>query len=76
MYGFLLDLRRAARRLLHSPTYASLSIAALALGLGLGTATFSLVDGILLQPLPYASPSRLVLLKATVPPRSMVSKGP
>jgi predicted permease len=68
MYGFLLDLRRAAHRLLYSPTYASIAIVMLALGLGLGTATFSLVDRILLQPLPYASPSRLVLLKATVPP--------
>ena len=70
MYEFLLDVRRAARRLLHSPTYASIATLTLALGLGLGAATFSLVDGILLQPLPYASPSRLVLLKATVPPEN------
>lgn len=70
MYGFLLDVRRAARRLLHSPSYASIATLTLALGLGLGAATFSLVDGILLQPLPYASASRLVLLKATVPPEN------
>jgi hypothetical protein len=40
----------------------------LTLGLGLGTAAFSLIDGVLLRPLPYPSADRLLLLKATVPP--------
>jgi hypothetical protein len=50
MSGFALDLRHAARGLLHSPGYALVAIVTLALGLGLGAAAFSLVDGVLVRP--------------------------
>ena len=68
MSGFALDLRHALRSLFSAPGFAAIAILTLALGLGLGTTAFSLIDGILLQPMPYPRADRLVLIKATVPP--------
>ena len=66
--GFGQDLRLAGRSLLRTPGYVVLSVVTLALGLGLGAAAFSLVDGVLVRPLPFPDADRLVLIKATVPP--------
>jgi len=66
--GFGQDLRLAVRSLARTPGYAALAIGTLALGLGLGAAAFSLVDGVLIRPLPFPDADRLVLVKATVPP--------
>ena len=66
--GFGQDLRLAVRSLARTPGYAALAIGTLALGLGLGAAAFSLVDGVLIRPLPFPNADRLVLVKATVPP--------
>jgi predicted permease len=54
------DLRFAARTLVKTPAFSSIVILTLALGIGVNTAIFSLVNGILLRPLPYADPDRLV----------------
>ena len=67
MGGFGQDLRQASRALWRTPGYAAAAILTLGLGLGLGAAAFALIDGILLRPLPYERPDRLVLIKATVP---------
>jgi putative ABC transport system permease protein len=67
MGGFAQDLRHATRMLWRTPGHAGAAILTLALGLGLGAAAFALIDGILLRPLPYERPDRLVLIKATVP---------
>ena len=57
------DVRYALRRLGRSPAFAALAVATLALGIGANTAVFSLVEGILLSPLPYAEPEDLVALE-------------
>ena len=51
-----------ARVLWRSPGYAAAAIVSLALGIGVNTALFSMTSGILLRPLPYAEPDRLVVL--------------
>jgi hypothetical protein len=54
------DLKFAARSFVKQPGFSALVVATLALGIGAATAIFSIVDGILLRPLPFADPQRLV----------------
>ena len=60
------DFRYALRVLLERPVFTGVSVLTLALSIGIGTAIYSVVDGILLEPLPYADPDRLVLVRADV----------
>src|SRR5512145_2677413 len=56
------DLRHAARSLARSTSFTIVAIATLAIGIGATTAVFSVVDGVLLKPLPYPQSHRLVAL--------------
>lgn len=60
--AFLTDLRFAARGLRRTPTFAAVVVATLALGIGCVTAFWGLLDAVLLRPLPYPEPERLVQL--------------
>ena len=57
---FVRDLRVASRSLRRAPGFALVSIFTVALGIGATTAVFSLIDGVLLRPLPYPNPDALV----------------
>ncbi|MFL6429423.1 MAG: ABC transporter permease [Acidobacteriaceae bacterium] len=64
MKRFLQDLRYALRQLRRSPAFAAVAILTLALGIGANTAIFSVLDSILLQPLPFPHANRLVQIDA------------
>jgi predicted permease len=63
----LQDLRYGLRSLRKNPAYSLVAIATLAIGIGAGTAVFSVARAVLLRPLPYKDPSRLVRVFETNP---------
>ena len=60
-------MRHLVRRLARAPLFTSVTVATLAIAIGANTAIFSVLDGVLLKPLPYPHPDQLVGLWHTAP---------
>src|SRR3954466_4546216 len=65
------DLRLAPRNAFRRPAFTALVVLTLALGIGVNSAVFALLDGILLRPLPYRDPARLVFVWITIPSQNI-----
>src|SRR5262245_11561019 len=76
MESLIKDIRYAVRGLTRRPGFTAVAVVTLAVGIGASTAIFSVLNGVLLRPLPYPEPDRLVTLRESNPtkqPDSQVS---
>lgn len=75
MSSILHDLRYGVRMMFRNPVFTLIAVVTLALGIGANTAIFSVVDAVLLRPLPYPQPERLVFLWSSWPSQGVPQGG-
>jgi putative ABC transport system permease protein len=75
MSSLWLDLRYALRMMARTPGLTAVVVVTLALGIGASTTIFSVVNAVVLRPLPYAEPDRLVSLYSEIPGRAAQPRG-
>src|SRR6185295_11129629 len=76
MESFLQDLKHSVRMFLQAPGFTITAILALALGVGANTAIFSVINRVLLKPMPYPEPDRFVFFMNTSPQGSGTGASP
>ena len=69
------DLRFGIRTLSKNPAFTAIAVVTLALGIGANTAIFGVVSGVLLRPLPFAQPDRLIATSSYYPKGLLASCG-
>jgi len=75
MLSFFHDLRISVRQLLKSPGFTLVAVLMLALGIGATTAIFSIVEGVLLRPLPFPESNRLMVISDVLPGVDILGNG-
>src|SRR5436189_3248789 len=70
------DVRHALRMFVQSPAFALAAVAALTLGIAVNTAIFSVVNAVLLRPMPFPDPGRIVFFMTTSPQGSGAAASP
>jgi predicted permease len=65
MTGFVVELRLASRRLVREGGFTVAAVVTMAIGIGIAASVFALVEGVLIRPLPYPDPGRLVSVRHT-----------